>query len=241
MKNLLATIALATLVAPCAWAANTGALSNYDCINGGINMLPNTATGNLNVACGSGALQKSNGGNFNTAFGAHALTGATSGSGNTGMGYRAGDNITTGGNNIVIGNGAQALTATGSNTLNIGNLLYGNVLGATARSLMVGGGLAAPVSTLTATGAVTLAQHFIKCDATAGAVTISLPAAASAYNSTVGAGYRFVVKKIDASANNCTVQVTGGVTNIDGAPTKGWNTQYAAYGFWSDGTQYWIE
>jgi len=55
-----------------------------------------------------------------------------------------------------------------------------------------------------------------------GAVTVTLPPAG------LNLGRRFTVKKMDASANNITLDGNGGET-IDGAATLVWNTQWTAY------------
>ena len=53
-----------------------------------------------------------------------------------------------------------------------------------------------------------------------GAVTVMLPPAAT------NLGRRFTVKKMDAHANNVTLDAA---ETIDGAASLAWNTQYAAY------------
>lgn len=58
-----------------------------------------------------------------------------------------------------------------------------------------------------------------RCDATAGAVTITLPTAASAYNSTLRTGDHYYIKKVNASVNNCTIQAAGAEL-IDGSNTQ---------------------
>jgi len=61
----------------------------------------------------------------------------------------------------------------------------------------------------------------VLCDASSGAVTISLPAIATANR-----GLLVRVKKIDASANACTISRSGGDT-IDGATTAVLASRYA--------------
>lgn len=65
-------------------------------------------------------------------------------------------------------------------------------------------------------------------DATGGAVTVTLPAAAS------NKGLRLVVKKIDASANAVTVDGNSSET-IDGAATVSTTTQYDVWRLHCDG------
>ena len=102
MKKIALSLLIALLAMP-AWATGTGTYNNFDCWNGGINMLPSTATGNANVACGAGALQKMNGANFDTAVGSRAAEALTTGNANTAMGYQALKTTTTGSGNTVIG------------------------------------------------------------------------------------------------------------------------------------------
>lgn len=89
--------------------------------------------------------------------------------------------------------------------------------------------------TVTKTGnyTITLDDGFVAVDATAGAVTITLPTAAAA------AGFEFIVKKIDASANAVTLDGDGAET-IDGAATLSLPTQYASAAVLSDGTTWWV-
>lgn len=68
---------------------------------------------------------------------------------------------------------------------------------------------------------LTTAFCFVAFDCTGGAKTVTLPAA-----STSPDGQIFIVKKIDASANNLTLDATG-LGQIDGVNTKSVNTQYA--------------
>lgn len=72
----------------------------------------------------------------------------------------------------------------------------------------------------------------ILVDTTAGAVTITLPAASKSKD------YSFTVKRITATANGVTVTATSG--NIDGGASVTIGTQYKALTFKSDGTNYWI-
>lgn len=76
--------------------------------------------------------------------------------------------------------------------------------------------------------------HFsVLVDATGGARTITLPAAAShthrIYN----------IKKIDVSGNAVTIDGAGAET-IDGAATQVLAAQYDSYTIQSDGTEWWI-
>jgi microcystin-dependent protein len=70
----------------------------------------------------------------------------------------------------------------------------------------------------------------INVDATGGAVTITLPTAATA-----GDGGQFYIRKTDASANAVTVQAVGADT-INGSSTSTISTQYGAKGIVSNGS-----
>jgi hypothetical protein len=71
------------------------------------------------------------------------------------------------------------------------------------------------------------------CDASGGAFTVTLPAAATVSGSSIS------VKKSDASANAVTVDGNAAET-IDGAATLALSTQYEAVTLWSDGTNWWV-
>lgn len=83
--------------------------------------------------------------------------------------------------------------------------------------------------TIAATGSVAADDYLIRCDCTAGAITVNLPAAASS------AGRVLAVKKVDASANGVTLDGNGAEL-IDGAATLAWATQYQSYTVICDGT-----
>lgn len=68
----------------------------------------------------------------------------------------------------------------------------------------------------------------IEVSAASGAVTLTLPSAASWPN------YKATVKKTDSTANAVTL---GGQT-VDGVSNKSWSTQYEAFTLWSDGTNW---
>lgn len=71
----------------------------------------------------------------------------------------------------------------------------------------------------------------LPCDATSGAVTITLPAAPKT-------GEWKGLKKVDSSANACTYSGNG--KNIEGAPTLVYSTQYQHSMAQFDGTQWWL-
>lgn len=88
-------------------------------------------------------------------------------------------------------------------------------------------GVTTPVKTVTANYTVLPNDATIFVDATAGAVTITLPTAASAIVG--GQGQRVKVKKIDTTPNPVTITATGG--QIDGAATGVISTPYNAFEF----------
>lgn len=84
------------------------------------------------------------------------------------------------------------------------------------------------VRAITATGAVADTDYLILANATSGAITVTLPAAASSE------GRVLVVKKTDASGNAVTLDGTGSET-IDGATTQALAAQYDALTVVCDG------
>lgn len=78
---------------------------------------------------------------------------------------------------------------------------------------------------------LTAQDEIVYVDASAGAVTITLPDVRRFW------GYEFIVKKVDASINAVTVSSP---VNIDGATTYPITVQYEAHDFVSDGTQWWV-
>lgn len=93
-------------------------------------------------------------------------------------------------------------------------------------------GAAYTVSTKTTTYTA-VAGDVLLCDASGGAFTVTLPAAATVSGSSIS------VKKSDASANAVTIDGAGAET-IDGAATLALSTQYEAVTLWSDGTSWWV-
>ena len=74
-------------------------------------------------------------------------------------------------------------------------------------------------------------SQIILADATAGAMTITLPAIADADK------YRYIIKKIDSSANAVTVDADGTET-IDGSLTQVISSQYVAMQIVPHGTEW---
>lgn len=79
-------------------------------------------------------------------------------------------------------------------------------------------------------------KHVYLCDATSGAITVTLPAVADADPT---AGRVVTVKKTDASGNAVTLDADGSET-IDGATTKALSSQYDSVTIVSDGTSWHI-
>lgn len=96
------------------------------------------------------------------------------------------------------------------------------------------GGNGRAVTTKVATFTATSSDWVLLCNAVGGAITANLPAAATA-----GAGREYVVKKIDATANGCTLTPAGADT-IDGAATLPNTTQWQSFTVVSDGVAGWF-
>ena len=79
---------------------------------------------------------------------------------------------------------------------------------------------------------VTVNDHVILGDASGGAITITLPPAATGK-------FIFHIKKIDATGNAVTIDGDGSET-IDGATTQTITTQYNSIMLVSDLTEWWI-
>ena len=90
-----------------------------------------------------------------------------------------------------------------------------------------------PVTSVTADYTVSANDSFIKVDATAAPVTITLMLASS------GKEKRLTIKKIDSSANAVTVDGNGSET-IDGVSTVSVPSQYNSVSIMSDGTEWWV-
>ena len=73
-------------------------------------------------------------------------------------------------------------------------------------------------------------NEFVLADASAAPITISLPSPT--------ANARVAVKKVDASTNE--VVVDAGTSKIDGSTTFTLKTQYEAYEFYCDGSEWFI-
>ena len=92
---------------------------------------------------------------------------------------------------------------------------------------------AVPFRAVTGSGPALVGDFLLLVDATAAAVTISLPAAETARGAVI------VTKKTDASANTVTLDPNGSET-IDGASTRVITAQYDALTVACDGNQWWV-
>jgi hypothetical protein len=79
------------------------------------------------------------------------------------------------------------------------------------------------VANVTSDITLDLTKHYVRIDATSGNVTITLPAASTAFGSTVGIHYIF--KRIDNSGNTITISRAGSDT-IDGGTSITLTAQY---------------
>ena len=114
-------------------------------------------------------------------------------------------------------------------------------IGSSGQTLRVTGGVpawgdtGAGFATTTKTSSYTIgaSDTVILANATSGNVTITLPTAASL------GGYRFYVKRIDNSANSCTIARSGSDT-IDGQTSIAINVQYTSLTVVSNGSAWYI-
>jgi len=114
-------------------------------------------------------------------------------------------------------------------------------IGGSGQALRVSGGLPAwgdgssgfSTATKTSNYTVTSSDTVIFADATAGNVTVTLPAASGL------SGYRFYVKRIDGSVNSCSVARSGADT-IDGQTSVSLDLQYTSLTLVSNGSAWYI-
>lgn len=90
-----------------------------------------------------------------------------------------------------------------------------------------------PVTTVTASRTIKADAGFLLVDATAGAVTITLPPAREAI------GFVITVLKTDAGGNAVTIDGSGAET-INGAATKSTTTQWAGWAITSNGAAWFV-
>lgn len=138
--------------------------------------------------------------------------------------------VDSNGNILKINNVATSWPATqGSSNSVLTNDGSGNLSWASASSQ----NNTAPIATKTANYTMTSSDGTVLADASSGAITITLPAAASS------AERIFTIKKKDVTANIVTVDANASEL-IDGFTTYLLSTQYEAIKIQSDGTAWWI-
>jgi hypothetical protein len=114
-------------------------------------------------------------------------------------------------------------------------------VGSSGKTLRVASGLPAwsdadatlATSTKTSNYTISGTDVVVFADATSGNVTITLPTASA------NAGYRFYVKRIDGSANTCSIARSGSDT-IDGQTSISLDLQYTSLTVVSDGSAWYI-
>lgn len=99
---------------------------------------------------------------------------------------------------------------------------------------VISGGTQVNVNTQTANYTATPADDVILVDATAGGITLTLPAASN------GKGTKLLIIKLDSSGNAVTVTPAGADT-IEGNATKSLAAQYNKIGLVSDGVSLWYD
>ncbi len=100
-------------------------------------------------------------------------------------------------------------------------------------TLHVNGTFALPIRTITTSTTATATDYTVLCDATAGAVVLTLPAVAGITNRI------YNLKKIDSSANTCTLDGNASET-IDGALTQVISVQWQNVQIQTNGTAWFI-
>ncbi|WP_462255339.1 beta strand repeat-containing protein [Ferruginibacter sp.] len=151
--------------------------------------------------------------------------------------YGAGNDLTIGnlGNNKPIiffttpnatqANAAERMRIDGTGNVGVGIITPTSVL-------HIAGSQALPISTKTGAYTATASDHTLIIN-NAGAVTITLPAAAGCQ------GRLYIIKKISAALNNVTIDPNAAET-IDGAATRALTTQYETVRIQSNGTSWFI-
>lgn len=102
-----------------------------------------------------------------------------------------------------------------------------------ATYLQGGGATRGSVRSITTSSAVQSGDYLILADSTSGAITVSLPTAA------IVAGRIFVIKRINAGANNVVIDPAASET-IDGALTYTLSAQWNSVTIISNGTSWFI-
>lgn len=125
-------------------------------------------------------------------------------------------------------------TKAASSTVNNHLSNYNNPHAVTAKQV---GAYSQAIVTKTTDYTATLDDQVIVCDASSGAVTITLPTAASALSS--GRGHVYCIFKKDSTSNDVIIDANGSET-IDGELTFNLVAQYESIKVISDGTEWLI-
>ncbi len=131
--------------------------------------------------------------------------------------------------------GLQQDQAAATNRL-AGKTRIGDTTIAPTRSFEINGSLAVLIVTQTANYTALVTDHYILGDATAAAITITLPASSASFANSVT--QRLSIKKKDSSINAVTIAAAGADT-IQGAATVALSTQYSERTLYTDGTGTW--
>jgi hypothetical protein len=227
-----------------AWAVNAGNSTGTNGNGGSVALT--SGTGNGTGTGGAASLTAGTGGASDGAGGQASLVGGSGGAtngvggltlvqGGNGSGTGTGGNVRLDAGVSGSGTGGSVLIRTGNTALTTAvTVLPNNFVGVgtspTSR-LHAFGSSAAKVSTVS-TNTTLGDQTFILVDASAGAITITLPTA-------VGIGDRYYhIKKIDSSSNKITISATGGQT-IDGSTSYQLKIGNESVSIVSDNANWW--
>lgn len=192
------------------WAGGAGGASATSTGGAGWSLLAQQGTGGVTTA----AATSGKGGSYNWTAGTGGANSNAAGIAGDGGDYAldAGPAGVNSGGAAAGSNGTVSIGSTNAKTITVGN---------SSASLSFSGGVKFSVAAKTANYTLTPADNIITVDATAGNVTLTLPAASAS----VGQTYR--IKRIDGSVNTITVARAGADT-IDGATSTTLVTQYSS-------------
>ena len=117
-------------------------------------------------------------------------------------------------------------TFTNNTRVGIGNSAPGSTLD-------IIGSVSMKITTITTSTTLSDAYYTVLCDATSGAIIVTLPSAAGIL------GRIYNIKKIDSSTNTITITTTNSQT-IDGSTTRLINIRYETITIQSDGANWYI-
>lgn len=151
------------------------------------------------------------------------ITAASNGSAGGGSSSLA---VTTG-----TSSGFSSVTSSPTAVINFDRSLFNTSLTGSATAYVT---LRSNVNSVSSSYVITSTDAVVLADATGGAVTVTLPTAASI------TGKVYTVKRINSGSNNVTLATTGGQT-IDGATTQVMTIQYTSLDVISDGSNWEIK